>query len=103
MTAPRAILAIDQGTTSSRAILFDRAGRPLSQAQREFPQHYPQSGWVEHDAGPEACRSLWSNEDGEAVEEKILVMNSSAVKNAEAVANVYLFVVRSGLNLQETC
>ncbi len=50
MTAPRAILAIDQGTTSSRAMLFDRGGRPLGQAQKEFPQHYPQSGWVEHDA-----------------------------------------------------
>ncbi len=50
MSGPRAILAIDQGTTSSRALLFDRGGRPLGQAQREFPQHYPQSGWVEHDA-----------------------------------------------------
>ena len=49
MTAPRAILAIDQGTTSSRAMLFDRRGRPLGQAQKEFPQHFPQSGWVEHD------------------------------------------------------
>ncbi len=46
------ILAIDQGTTSSRAILFDRAGRPIATAQRELPQHYPQPGWVEHD--PEA-------------------------------------------------
>ena len=50
MSGPRAILAIDQGTTSSRAMVFDRDGRPLGQAQREFPQHYPQSGWVEHDA-----------------------------------------------------
>ena len=50
MSGPRAILAIDQGTTSSRAILFDRGGRPLGQAQRELTQHYPQSGWVEHDA-----------------------------------------------------
>ena len=50
MSGPRAILAIDQGTTSSRAMLFDRDARPLGQAQREFPQHYPQSGWVEHDA-----------------------------------------------------
>ena len=78
MSGPRAILAIDQGTTSSRAMLFDRGGRPLGQAQREFPQHYPQSGWVEHNAGPEACRSLWSNEGGEAVEENILVMSSLA-------------------------
>src|SRR6476469_563208 len=44
------ILAIDQGTTSTRAILFDRTARRLGDAQREFPQHYPASGWVEHDA-----------------------------------------------------
>ena len=43
------ILAIDQGTTSSRAILFDADLRPVATAQEEFPQHYPQSGWVEHD------------------------------------------------------
>jgi glycerol kinase len=42
------ILAIDQGTTSSRAILFDRAGAVVSIAQREFTQIFPQSGWVEH-------------------------------------------------------
>ncbi len=45
-----AILAIDQGTTSSRAIVFDRRGRKLGTAQRELPQTYPQPGWVEHDA-----------------------------------------------------
>ena len=50
MTAPTYVLAIDQGTTSSRAMLFDRAGRAAGQAQRELPQHFPQSGWVEHDA-----------------------------------------------------
>jgi glycerol kinase len=43
------ILALDQGTTSSRAILFDRAGAVAGIAQREFKQHYPQPGWVEHD------------------------------------------------------
>ena len=43
------ILAIDQGTTSSRAIVFDRAGRVVADAQEEFTQHYPQDGWVEHD------------------------------------------------------
>ena len=43
------ILAIDQGTTSTRAILFDGAGRPRSTAQIELTQHYPQPGWVEHD------------------------------------------------------
>ena len=48
------ILALDQGTTSSRAIVFDRRGRPRASAQQEFPQSYPQPGWVEHDP-----RDLW--------------------------------------------
>ncbi|HHX90928.1 MAG TPA: glycerol kinase GlpK [Paracoccus sp.] len=43
------ILAIDQGTTSSRAIVFDRELRSVASAQQEFAQHYPASGWVEHD------------------------------------------------------
>jgi len=43
------ILALDQGTTSSRAIIFDRQGSVVGTAQREFPQLYPQPGWVEHD------------------------------------------------------
>jgi glycerol kinase len=42
------VLALDQGTTSSRAILFDQAGAIVALAQREFRQHYPQAGWVEH-------------------------------------------------------
>ncbi len=44
------ILALDQGTTSSRAIVFDRAGAIRGSAQREFRQIFPQPGWVEHDA-----------------------------------------------------
>jgi len=43
------ILALDQGTTSSRAILFDRQGQVVALAQQEYPQHFPQPGWVEHD------------------------------------------------------
>ncbi len=54
---PGYILALDQGTSSSRAVLFDRAGRPAAQAAREFPQIYPQPGWVSHD--PEA---IWSSQ-----------------------------------------
>lgn len=42
------VLAIDQGTTSTRTIVFDRNGQVLAIARREFPQHYPQAGWVEH-------------------------------------------------------
>lgn len=45
----RFILALDQGTTSSRAIVFDRAGHAVAMAQQEFPQIFPQPGWVEHD------------------------------------------------------
>jgi len=52
----RSILAIDQGTTSSRAIVFDGHGAPLAMAQREFAQRYPRPGWVEHD--PEA---IWDS------------------------------------------
>ena len=44
------VLALDQGTTSSRAILFDATGHAVASAQQEFTQHFPQPGWVEHDA-----------------------------------------------------
>jgi glycerol kinase len=57
------ILAFDQGTTSSRAIIFDRNGLPVSVAQKEFTQYYPKPGWVEHD--PE---EIWSTQAGVAVE-----------------------------------
>jgi len=49
MNQKKYIVALDQGTTSSRAILFDRAQNMISMAQREFTQIYPRSGWVEHD------------------------------------------------------
>jgi glycerol kinase len=51
------LLALDQGTTSSRALVFDASGRTLSQAAREIPQHYPRAGWVEHDP-----RILWETQ-----------------------------------------
>jgi glycerol kinase len=51
------VLALDQGTTSSRALIFDADGRPVASAQREFRQHYPHQGWVEHD--PE---EIWSTQ-----------------------------------------
>src|SRR5260221_3672636 len=57
----RFILALDQGTTSSRAILFDHEGTPVSVAQREFPQIFPAPGLVEHD--PEA---IWASQLGTA-------------------------------------
>ena len=57
------ILALDQGTTSSRAILFDAAGSIRAGAQKEFRQIFPQPGWVEHD--PE---EIWSTQIGVAAE-----------------------------------
>ena len=51
------ILALDQGTSSSRAIVFDHDGRICSTAQKEFPQHFPKPGWVEHDP-----KDIWSSE-----------------------------------------
>jgi glycerol kinase len=45
------ILAIDQGTTGTTCIVFDEQGRPTGRAYREFTQHFPRPGWVEHDAG----------------------------------------------------
>src|SRR5476651_1887464 len=57
------ILALDQGTTSSRAIVFDRAGQICSVAQKEFTQIFPQPGWVEHDPN-----EIWSSQAGVAAE-----------------------------------
>jgi glycerol kinase len=57
------ILAFDQGTTSSRSIIFDHEGRPVASSQREFTQIYPQSGWVEHD--PE---EIWNTQIATATE-----------------------------------
>ncbi|MBN8876405.1 MAG: glycerol kinase GlpK [Sphingobacteriales bacterium] len=57
------ILALDQGTTSSRSMLFDQQGNIISLAQKEFKQHFPQPGWVEHD--PE---EIWSTQYGTMAE-----------------------------------
>ncbi|CAN0623337.1 glycerol kinase [Burkholderia multivorans] len=57
------ILALDQGTTSSRAMLFDRQGNIVSTAQKEFEQIYPKPGWVEHDP-----QEIWSTQAGVAAE-----------------------------------
>jgi len=50
------LLALDQGTSSSRAIVFDHNGHKVAVAQREFAQHFPQPGWVEHDA-----EAIWTS------------------------------------------
>ncbi len=51
------VLALDQGTTSSRAILYDHSGTPVASAQKEFRQQFPQPGWVEHDAN-----EIWASQ-----------------------------------------
>jgi len=62
---PKYVLALDQGTTSSRAILFDREGNVCASASQEFKQYYPQPGWVEHDA-----EEIWQSQ--RAVAEKVM-------------------------------
>jgi len=57
------ILALDQGTTSSRALIFDRSGAVVSVAQQEFRQLFPQPGWVEHDA-----KEIWATQSGVAAQ-----------------------------------
>lgn len=57
------VMALDQGTTSSRCILFDRSGQQVSMAQKEFAQSYPKPGWVEHDP-----MEIWSSQIGVAQE-----------------------------------
>ncbi|MEL7352141.1 MAG: glycerol kinase GlpK [Cyanobacteria bacterium J06649_5] len=69
------ILALDQGTTSSRAIIFDRAGSIVATAQKEFQQFFPRSGWVEHDAN-----EIWSSQIG--------VVNEALAKASIAAIDV---------------
>ena len=78
MIETRYVLAIDQGTTSSRAMLFDRNGRPAGQAQKELHQHFPQSGWVEHDA-----EDIWR--DTVAVVEDALEDAGAAIEEVAAL------------------
>ncbi|MFW5738536.1 MAG: FGGY family carbohydrate kinase, partial [Spirochaetota bacterium] len=56
--AEQYVVALDQGTTSSRAIVFDHESAIKGIAQREFTQHYPKPGWVEHDP-----REIWSSQE----------------------------------------
>lgn len=72
------ILALDQGTTSSRAILVDKQGRIAGMAQQELTQHYPHPGWVEHD--PE---EIWASQLSTALE--VLTVNQVSPKNVAAI------------------
>ncbi len=80
--AEQYILALDQGTTSSRALVFDHAGNIVSLAQKEFRQIYPQPGWVEHDP-----REIWSTQAGVAAEALTHAGLSSASIAAIGIAN----------------
>lgn len=66
------IMALDQGTTSSRCIIFDKSGTIISMAQKEFKQIYPKNGWIEHDP-----IEIWATQFGVAVE-ALLMVNLSA-------------------------
>ena len=72
------VLALDEGTTSCRAVIFDELGQVRGMAQREFTQHFPQPGWVEHDAN-----EIWSNQLAVAqqvlAQEKILASELAAI------------------------
>jgi glycerol kinase len=72
------ILALDQGTTSSRAILFDHSGRIRQIAQKEFQQYYPQPGWVEHDPG-----EIWSSQYSVLAE--VLAKSNSTTRDVAAI------------------
>lgn len=72
------ILAIDQGTTSSRAIVFNQAGIVQATAQREFPQIFPQPGWVEHDAN-----EIWDTQSG--VIQEVLMHARLELKDIAAI------------------
>ena len=76
-TSKKYILALDQGTTSSRAILFDHNGKIVNTSQQEFTQHYPQAGWVEHDA-----MEIWATQRGVMTE----VIAKTDIKHDEIAA-----------------
>ena len=65
------VMALDQGTSSARCILYDRRGRQISVAQKEFRQIYPKEGWVEHDP-----MDIWSTQIGVA-QEAMLKINAT--------------------------
>ncbi len=87
------ILALDQGTTSSRAIAFDAQGRVAAQAQREFAQHFPHPGWVEHDAA-----EIWNTQLAVARE----CMQKLASEQADQAGNAPEIMAIGITNQRET-
>lgn len=77
MTDKQYIIALDQGTTSSRAIIFDRDANVVGVSQREFTQHYPQPGWVEHDA-----MEIFATQSGTMVE----ALAQASISHAQVAA-----------------
>lgn len=77
MNDKKYIMALDQGTTSSRAIIFDSDGKMIKMAQKEFSQIYPKSGWVEHDP-----MEIWGTQSGVARE----VLETAGIKPQEIAA-----------------
>ncbi len=76
------VMALDQGTTSSRCIIFDRQGNVVSIAQKEFTQIYPKAGWVEHDA-----MEIWSSQYGVVAEAMAKVGADAADIDAIGITN----------------
>jgi glycerol kinase len=83
----RWILALDQGTTSCRSVLFDRQGTPVAIAQREFTQHFPRPGWIEHDA-----QEIWATQ--RTTIEEVLMQAHSGPQDIAAIGIA---------NQRETC
>ena len=76
------LMALDQGTTSSRCILFDRQGRVCSQAQKELTQYFPHPGWVEHDP-----MEIWASQVGMAQEAMLKIGATAADIAAIGITN----------------
>ena len=72
------IMSFDQGTTSSRCIIYNKSGKIISSAQKEFKQIYPKSGWVEHDP-----MEIWSTQIG--VAQEALYKINGTYENIEAI------------------
>ena len=89
------ILTLDQGTTSSRAIIVDKSGSIISVAQKEFTQYFPKPGWVEHDP-----KEIWSTQAGIATEalakEGLVGENISAIGITNQRETVVVWDRRTG-------
>ncbi|MFD0668741.1 glycerol kinase GlpK [Ramlibacter sp. MAHUQ-53] len=77
----RHVLALDQGTTGSRAIVFDEAGEAVATAQREFRQHFPQPGWVEHDP-----LEIWESQRAVALQALAALREARGAAQVDALA-----------------